>query len=120
MFKKIIKYMAKIFINGITYTGNTVSIVDSRIIIDGVNVTPEAKIINIKVEGDIQQLNGGISDIVVDGNVGELKTSVGNVTVSGSVTGNVTTSTGNVKVGGSIRGSVKTSIGNINSNESRI
>jgi len=114
MFKKIIKYMAKIFINDKVHFGNNININGSRIIVDGNNVTPETKIINIKVEGDIEYLNGGISDVVVQGNVMGLKTSVGNVTVNGDVNGNVTTSIGNVKVSGSIKGSVKTSTGNIN------
>lgn len=88
--------MASITINGRSFSGNNVSIVGGRIIIDGVEQT-----------GD--PLSGRVDLIVVTGSIGHLTTDAsveceavtGNVTAGGSIT--CTNVGGNVDAGGSVQ-----------------
>lgn len=84
-------------INGVTYTGSNVSIVNGKVVVDGNNQE--------------QALIGPIS-VVVNGDVAEVETMSGDVTIHGNVSGDVTTMSGNV-VAKAIAGSVETMSGNI-------
>lgn len=71
---------SKIVINGQTYSGSNVNIVNGRVIINGNDVTPESKTINISVEGDIESLHvDACSQITVYGDVHNLDSGVGGV-----------------------------------------
>jgi hypothetical protein len=98
--------MSTVIINGKTYVGNSISVTNGKVIVDGKNVTPESKEINIKVEGNIQELKVDACDkIEVAGNVSNIHTQSGDVEVTGDVTGNIQTMSGDVdcaNVGGSI------------------
>jgi hypothetical protein len=103
-----------IIINGKSYNGNSVSISNGKIIIDGNNVTPEnAKQISIVVNGDIDNLNVDYCEkIEVAGNVATLQSTSGNVDVKGDAN-SIQTTSGDVDVEGNIKGSVTTMSGDV-------
>lgn len=117
-----------IIINGKSYLGNSITINKNKVIIDGVDVTPDSKQIYINIENDIDKLDVDCCEkINVAGSVKSLRTTSGNVEC-GDVTGDIQTTSGDVEcgdVGGSIQttsgdvkceivhGSVKTVSGNI-------
>ncbi len=106
--------MGTITINGKTFTGNSISVSGDKIIIDGSDVTPESKQINIHVLGSIQDLEVSMCNkITIDGTVGTVSTKSGDVEVKGDITGDVKTMSGDVDCGGNITGSVKTMSGDI-------
>lgn len=71
--------MGSITINGKTYKGNNVSVINNAVWIDGKKVEEKDQtIVGIKLEGDVQNVH---SDVGV--NCGDVK---GNVTCNGSVT----------------------------------
>jgi len=105
--------MGQIIINNRSISGRNISINNNKIIIDGIDVTPDSKTITIKVEGNIESINADVVDIIeVNGSVDDIKTMSGNVSVSGNISGNVKTMSGNVSCG-NIDGNVKTMSGNI-------
>ena len=120
--------MAQIIINGKSYTGNSISINKNQIIINGVNIVEDSKVINIAIEGNVDILSVDVCEkVVVHGFVNSVSTMSGDVecmsvnkdvkTMSGSVEcgdigGDVSTSSGDVKAK-NIGGSVKTSSGDI-------
>lgn len=107
--------MNKITINGITITGGgSINIANGRIIVDGRDVTPNAKTINIVVNGNIEKLSADVvNSVEINGSVmGDVKTGSGDVQC-GDVRGSVSTGSGDVRCG-SIGGSVKTGSGDIN------
>lgn len=109
--------MNTIIINGNRYTGNSVSVINNKVFIDGVDQTPNAKQITIGIEGNIENLTVDYADsITVTGDVGRVKSGSGNVTCRNVGTDGVTTGSGNVEVGNSVLGDVKTGSGNVKSN----
>jgi len=119
-----------ITINGKTYTGNNIQVINNKVIIDGVDISNDidAKEINITVQGnlgvlevdhaklveihgDINILNNGSGDVKCQNINGSVKSGSGNIS-SSSIGGNVQTGSGNVK-SNIITGSVKTGSGNI-------
>ena len=51
------EHMGKITINGVTYTGNNIKVIQNRVIIDGKDVTPDVKEITITVTGNVNSIN---------------------------------------------------------------
>ena len=98
--------MATTVINNKSYSGNSIVISNGKIIIDGKDITPDSKEINIKVEGDIKELKADCCNkIDVTGNVSNIKTQSGDIKVLGDVTGSIQTMSGDVEcknVGGSV------------------
>lgn len=104
---------SKISINGFTYSGKSINIKNNKILIDGVDVTPNDKIINIIVSGNADIIQVDACDTVkVAGDVEKLTVSAGNVDIGGDVYGNVETSAGNIQCG-NVEGNVDASAGNI-------
>ena len=103
---------SRVVINGKTYTGNTVSVIDGQVTVDGVKQegTLPARI-TIAVYGDVETLDTVDGDVTVSGNVGSVATTSGDVTC-GAVQGDVTTTTGDIKCG-NIGGSVDTNTGDV-------
>lgn len=115
-------------INGKSYSGRNVTIINGKVVVDGVDLTPEGKTINITVDANIDKLDVDMCDkVIVNGNVNELTTASGDVdckdvtgcvkTVSGdiecgNVGGDVSTTSGDVKAE-NITGNVKTLSGDI-------
>lgn len=104
-----------IIINGVTYTGNNIQIVNNNVIIDGESNIISAPVINIEITGDLGSLKCHNAErIQITGSVlKDVNTHNGNVSVQGSVVGNVQTHNGTVN-SGTIQGSVTTRNGNIN------
>ena len=120
---------AGITINGRSFSGNNVSIVNGKVTIDGKRVDVEERDVKITVtvNGNIGNLEMDSGEVTVQGDVGEIKTASGSVmcqdvkggvqTASGNVSctdvyADITTRSGNVR-GSTIHGSVKTVTGNI-------
>jgi hypothetical protein len=102
-----------ITVNGVTFSGNNISISKGKVIIDGNDVTPDAKNIDIKIDGNISELKVDACDsLVVNGNCGSVATMSGDVDIDGDVTGNISTMSGDVKCG-TVGGSISTMSGDI-------
>lgn len=110
--------------------GSNIVIKNGKVIIDGQDVTPDQKEINIVVEGSVENLTVSYCEqITVNENVNNLNSNSGkvnclnganvinansgNVKIIGDVKGNVTTNSGDVECE-KISGNVKTLSGNIN------
>lgn len=106
-------------INGVSISnvrGRNVIITNGKVIVDGVDVTPDSKDITIEIAGNVDRLQvDACSKIVVTGDVGSIATQSGDVEVGGSVKGSVQTMSGDVDSGGAIGGSVTTMSGDIRS-----
>jgi hypothetical protein len=99
-------------IDGRTFSGNSISIVNDRVIIDGVEqdgalVGP----ISITVNGNAESVETVSGSVEVSGSVGRIKTMSGDVEC-GDVHGDVGTMSGDVTCG-AISGNVKTMSGDI-------
>ncbi len=105
--------MSSITINGKSYVGKSVTIVNGKVIVNGNEVTPEdSKTITINVEGDIDELNvDACEKITVKGNVKNIQTSSGDIDC-GNVTGGIQTSSGDIECG-DVGGSIQTSSGDV-------
>ena len=85
----------------------------NKIFIDGEDATPDAKVITVKVEGNVDSIDIDCCDsFTMTGDAGKIKSTNGNIDISGNVSGDVETTNGNVSCG-SVGGSVKTKNGNI-------
>ncbi len=119
-----------ISINGKSFFGNSITINGNKIIVDGKDITPNEKTINIVVNGNIDNLEvDSCNKLEIHGDVNKLKncsgdvecgdikgdatSGSGNIKCKGNVGGNVSTGSGNVNCEGSIKGNVKTGSGNV-------
>jgi hypothetical protein len=98
--------MSTITINGNTYSGNSIVVTNGKVVINGKDVTPDSKEINISVVGNIEQLKvDACNKVSVEGSVKSISTQSGDVEVTGDVDGSISTMSGDVDcnmVGGSI------------------
>ena len=102
-----------IIINGNNYSGNNVIISNGKVIIDGKDVTPDSKNIEIKVDGNIEQLSvDACNKVEITGNVSNVKTKSGDVDISGDVSGSIQTMSGDVDCG-NVGGSISTMSGDV-------
>jgi len=104
-----------IVINGKSFKGNSVSISGNNIIIDGnvVDGLEDEKVINIKVDGNIETLDIDNCDkIDITGECGVVTSKNGNIMIKGNVSGDVTNKNGNIMCH-SVGGDVETKNGNI-------
>lgn len=121
--------MSTITINGVTYSGeNSIVAVGNKVMIDGKDVTPDSKVINITVDGNINSVSAQYCQkIVVNGTANTVSSQSGDIeckdvtgsveTMSGdidagNVGGDITTMSGDVKCG-TVAGSVRTTTGDI-------
>lgn len=107
--------MNTVKINGINIQSDNsrnVTIKNGRVIVDGKDVTPEAKNITIAVEGNIDSLSvDECNSLDIIGSVGSVKTMSGDVHCD-DITGSVTTMSGDVRCG-NIGGNVSTLSGDV-------
>jgi hypothetical protein len=106
--------MTTVIINGATYisSGGSVTVVGNRVIIDGKDMTPDAKEIRIEVTGNVESLSVDACNTVhVNGSAGDVSTQSGDVTC-GDVKGSVSTMSGDIRCG-SVGGNAKTMSGDI-------
>lgn len=117
-----------IVVNNKSYIGKSITISGNKVIVDGVDVTPDSKEISISVQGDIDTLNVDYcKEIKIEGNVNRLNNGSGDVTCNSvlngvktgsgdvecdTIEGDVSTGSGDVKCE-TITGSVRTGSGNI-------
>ena len=128
--------MSSIIINGVTFDGDSISIKNGNIVVDGNKVSVDSKKIDIVIQGHVEnvvvdscdslRIIGNVlgvstksGDVNIVGNVIShvngndiIRTVSGDVTISGDMTGNVTSTSGDVKAR-SITGNVKTVSGDI-------
>jgi len=105
--------MAKIRINNSTYSGNSIVITNGKVIIDGIDMTPDSKEINITVEGNIDALKVDVcNEIKVKGSVKNISTKSGDVEITGDVDGSIQTMSGDIDCG-HVQGSISTMSGDI-------
>lgn len=99
-------------INNKTFKGKSITITDNKVIIDGKDVTPDAKAINIVIEDSIDSINAdNCESITVYGDCHSVQTMSGDVECR-NITGNVKTMSGDVDAH-NISGSVQTMSGDI-------
>lgn len=105
--------MAKMTINNRGYVGNSITVINDRVIIDGKEIPAEdEKVITIQVEGNVDNLNvDACKQVSVNGTVGSLTTVSGDVDCM-AVHGNVQTTSGDVECT-EVQGSVKTVSGDV-------
>lgn len=105
--------MASININNVIYALKKSFKVDrGRLFIDGKDVTPNDKVINVSIEGDVQTVEVGACEMLtITGSVQSVKTGSGSVSCS-SVNGPVTTGSGDVECS-DISGNVSTGSGDV-------
>ena len=100
-------------INDVSYTGDMININNSKIYINGKDVTPDSKNISISVEGNIENLDvASCEKIIVTGSVSKLSLTSGDIKINGNVDGDIKTTSGNVNCE-KVAGSIKTISGNI-------
>ena len=107
--------MNTITINGtvVTTSSRSVVIKNGKVIIDGKDLTPESKEINISIIGGLSKLEvDACSKVDVSGDVGSIKTMSGDIDVTGNVTGDIKTMSGDVDCG-TVGGSISTMSGDI-------
>ncbi|MFA5366360.1 MAG: hypothetical protein WC333_00355 [Dehalococcoidia bacterium] len=105
--------MGTIKIGNQTYVGKSVIVRNGKVIIDGKEVTPDDKTINIEISGDVEKIEvDHCGKIIVNGKVNSLRTSSGDVEC-GEVMGNVQTSSGDVEIDGNVGGDVNAVSGDI-------
>lgn len=123
MFEKLINsIMAIIKVNDKSYVSNSLvtrvtqtisNVNNSQIIINGVDVTPNDKVINISVEGNLDVLDVSVANqININGDVNSLTSVSGDVNVTGIVKGSLRTTSGDIECG-NIGGDVNSTSGNI-------
>jgi hypothetical protein len=105
--------MSTISINGNTYSGNSIVVINGKVIVNGNDVTPDSKEINIKVDGNINKLEvDACNKVEITGDVSSIKTQSGDVEITGNVTGSIQTMSGDVDCG-TVEGSISTMSGDI-------
>jgi hypothetical protein len=90
--------MATIRINNANYSGHSVTISNGRVLIDGKDLTPDSKNINIEVIGDVNEIQvDSCNELVVKGNVlGNVSSTSGDIRC-GNVAGNANSVSGDIK-----------------------
>lgn len=103
-------------INGKTYKGNNISIIDGVIYIDGKIVDKSNASLNttiiVKITGNVDSISTGSGDVEVTGHAGKISTGSGDVS-TGNCAGAISTGSGDVDINGQVYGSVKTVSGDI-------
>lgn len=105
-----------ITVNGQSYSGSNMTIINGQVFVDGVEVTQTGalgSVINVVVNGGCDSVETTAGDITVNGVTNSVKTTSGDVEVRGDVGGSINSVSGDIEVGGSIKGSVKTVSGDI-------
>lgn len=100
-----------ITINGKTYHGSNISVVNNKVTVDGISVDLEGTLA-LNIVGDVRELKADCcKTIEVKGVVHQIATQSGDVTC-GDVAGSIQTMSGDVDCGG-VQGSVTTMSGKV-------
>jgi hypothetical protein len=104
-----------ITINGKNIFGKNINISNGKVIINGVDMTPDSKEITINVMGDIDTLDVDYAkEIKVNGNINKANTGSADITCV-NITGGARTGSGDVECE-TINGDVQTGSGDVKSN----
>jgi hypothetical protein len=104
-----------ISINNVSVTGRSIVIRNNKVIIDGVDVTPDAKQINIVVNGSVDELDVDYCEkLEISGDVGRAQCGSGDINCN-NITGGAQTGSGDIDCG-DITGNVQTGSGDVNAN----
>ncbi len=105
-----------IIINGQVFEGDNLSVSNSKIMIDGKDVTIDGysttKNITITIDSPVNNVSLTAGTITVNSDAGTVSTTSGDINVSGNIKGSVSTISGDVRAT-SIGGSVSTISGDI-------
>lgn len=106
--------MNTVTVNGKTFVHNgSISISNGKVIVDGKDITPESKNINIIVNGNIDRIKVDSCDhVTVTGNAESVETMSGDININGDVNGFVKSMSGDIKCG-HVSGKVSTMSGDI-------
>ena len=99
-------------IDGKTFTGNNVTIVNGRVIVDG--KTQDGELvgpITVTVNGDVESLENHAGNVTAN-NVGEISTGSGDVKCL-DVSGSIRTGSGDI-ICGAVNGNIRTGSGDVN------
>ena len=97
--------------------GNSISIINNKIFVDGKEIETEEKVINIIVEGNLDKLEVDCcNSIKVNGVTKDVEVSNGNISINGDVKGNINNINGNI-IAKAINGNCKTTNGDILCND---
>ena len=104
----------KITINGVKIlNSSSINVINGKVIIDSVDVTPDEKEIRIEVQGNVDQLSVDVCNtIAISGDCVDVSTQCGDVSC-GSVSGSVKTMSGDVSCG-AVSGDIRTMSGDVN------
>lgn len=113
--------MSRIVINGKAFEvskGASFSVVNGSLIVDGKAVSLDEfqnePVIQITVEGNVQNIDTVNANVTVNGEVGSVKTTSGDIEVSCAVVeGSVSTMSGDIDITGSVNGNVSTMSGDV-------
>lgn len=117
---KIFGSTGTITVNGSSYSGSNVSIIEGVVTVDGVVQKQKiGHLVNVTITGDVERIENTSGDVFIRGNVtGNVKTVSGSVECA-DIGKDVQTISGNVTASGSINGNVKTISGDIKSKKSK-
>lgn len=103
-----------VIINGKQIQANgTISVINNKIYIDGKDITPDAKEINIQVNGNINELKIDVANkLLIQGNVTNLQSTSADIQIKGNVLQNIRTTSGDVKCE-QVLGNIKTVSGDV-------
>lgn len=88
--------MATIVVNGQKITGNNISVINNRIMVDGENIPATGQEVLIQVTGDVESIHTDNGNIKVHGNVDTASTVNGDVKVKGQILGSAKTVNGDI------------------------
>lgn len=115
-FKRQILKMATIIVNKLKYQGDELTIKHSRIIINGQDVTPDSKHVEISVQGNLKTLECDYAQrIDIAGNVDDAHSTSGTMNITGDVLGDARSTSGAIRCR-DIKGNVQTVSGSVKSN----
>lgn len=112
IFKSVFCGRGTVVIDGVEFSGSSVSIVGDKVIVDGeVQGGSLVGAVSVIVNGNVDQLTLSSGTLHIDGSCGDVKTASGDIRC-GDVSGDVSTASGDVTCG-NIRGNVRTMSGDI-------
>ena len=103
-----------VIINGKLIQGNgNISVINNKIYVDGKDITPDAKEINIQVNGNINELKIDVANkLLIQGNVTNIQSTSADIQIKGNVLQNIRTTSGDVKCE-QVLGNIKTVSGDV-------
>lgn len=102
-----------IIVNNKSYIGKSITIKNGKVIVDGVDVTPDGKEISIVVNAEIDTLDvDNCNTIVVNGNIGKVRSGSGDITCRAITNGSVQTGSGDIE-SETIIGDIQTGSGDV-------